>query len=143
MRKQLGRTEEAIAREAEDAVVEIDLDNVMTLSTDPDADIPAAAKGKNSKDKGKKKVTISEQAKVDSAFRNSDDEGDDVEERAQKKGKAFKQRDLVALAFAGDNVVEVSVQLGPCFTSVLTTSPSTFSHLSFLILIGVQRSEAA
>lgn len=149
LKKQLGRTEDAVAREAEDAVVEIDLDNVMTLSTSIEAEESgqvaaevedASVKGKKAKGKGK--VTISEQAKVDSAFRDSDDEGDDVEERAQKGGKAFKQRDLVALAFAGDNVVEVSA---PCLYGTAPTGRNlSFTNSRYVpFLAGVQRSEAA
>lgn len=104
-------------REAEDAVVDIDLDDVMkvpdfTISSSGDA---AEAKGITGKKNGKgnTKVRISEphpKATVDTAFRDSDDEGDDGQDGAvtnKNSGKAFKQRDLVALAFAGDNVVEV------------------------------------
>ena len=95
-KKQLGRAEDALACEADDAVVEISLDEVMTVD-------PAKQKPK-ANGKGKAKF---EKSVVDPAFRNSDDEGDDVEERDQG-AKAFEQRDLVALAFAGDNVVEVN-----------------------------------
>jgi U3 small nucleolar RNA-associated protein 14 len=92
LKKQLARTEDALSREADDAVVEISLDKAMTSSH---------AKQKpmqKSKQEGKEKAKEANPV-VDSAFRNSDDEGEGV--------KAFEQRDLVALAFAGDNVVEV------------------------------------
>jgi U3 small nucleolar RNA-associated protein 14 len=42
---------------------------------------------------------------------DSDDEGDHELENVRKGPKAFSQRDLVAQAFAGDNVVEVSTRL--------------------------------
>jgi hypothetical protein len=48
-------------------------------------------------------------ATVDAAYIPSDDEGSETDERTPA---AFKQRELVAMAFAGDNVVEVRAKLG-------------------------------
>lgn len=102
LKKQLDKTEEAQSREKDDEVVEISLDDALTISTLE----KAQAQGKLGapKDKGKGKAAV-----VDSAYRNSDDEGDDVEDHGEVGSgvKAFSQRELVALAFAGDNVVEV------------------------------------
>lgn len=100
LKKQLARSDDALAREADDALVEIDVDQAVVP---PPAEITT----------GTLRVEQSSQiSTVDSAFRDSDDEGDEANHQGRNV-KAFKQRDLVALAFAGDNVVEVGV-LG-CF----------------------------
>jgi U3 small nucleolar RNA-associated protein 14 len=97
LKKQLARTKDALSREADDAVVEISLDKAMTI------DHAKQKPMKKSKQEGKEKTKEANPV-VDPAFRNSDDEGDDAEGEGVE---AFEQRDLVALAFAGDNVVEV------------------------------------
>ncbi|QRV97720.1 U3 small nucleolar RNA-associated protein 14 [Ceratobasidium sp. AG-Ba] len=84
-------TERSKARE--DAVVEIDMTQAMTLS---DAQVDQ----RKTKQKGPKETPS---AKVDSAYQDSEDEGSEMDECAPT---AFKQRELVAMAFAGDNVVE-------------------------------------
>lgn len=100
-KKQLDRSEDAQIRDADDAVVEISLDNVMTMAP-PAAPTPSnTKKGKKGKGKETSKVV------VDPAYRHEDDEGDEGLEDPGKGVKAFEQRELVALAFAGDNVVEV------------------------------------
>ncbi|KAF9504662.1 hypothetical protein BS47DRAFT_1386203 [Hydnum rufescens UP504] len=94
-KKQLARTEDVLTREADDAVVEISLDQAMPI------DHAKQNKPKQkSKQEGKDKTKVVDPV-VDPAFRDSDDEGDDAE---GEDIKAFEQRDLVALAFAGDNV---------------------------------------
>lgn len=92
------------AREAEkdDALVEIDPQIVMTkVVVAPQINV---LKKKNQKIQGNSKLTM----EVDE--NNSSDEDDEANHEAQRgKGPAaFKQRDLVAQAFAGDNVVAVS-----------------------------------
>lgn len=95
LKKQLARSAEALAHQAEDAVVEIDLDDPLSLSN---------AHVSFETTTGKQR--IAEGIAVDSAFQDSDD--DDVDrDNGPRSTKVFKQRDLVALAFAGDNVVEV------------------------------------
>lgn len=78
------KTREAKTRAADDAAVDIDLDSAALL-------------------KGK--------AKAKTSLALSDDEGSDEEFGTGPSAvpKAFKQRDLVAQAFAGDNVIEVSM----------------------------------
>ncbi|KAF9503812.1 hypothetical protein BS47DRAFT_1402036 [Hydnum rufescens UP504] len=82
--------------EADDAVVEISLDKAMTI------DHAKQKRKQKSKQEGKETTEMVIPV-IDPTFRNSDDEGDDAREEGVK---AFEQRDLVALAFAGDNVVE-------------------------------------
>ena len=67
---------------------------------------PASGKAKNKKGKGKETALTTV---VDPAYRHEDDEGDDGVEDPGRRVKAFEQRELVALAFAGDNVVEVGL----------------------------------
>lgn len=80
------KTREAKNRAADDAAVDIDLDSAALL------------KGKS---KAKNSLAL------------SDGEGSDQDEEFEagpsNVPKAFKQRDLVAQAFAGDNVIEVRI----------------------------------
>ncbi|KAF8310820.1 Utp14-domain-containing protein [Clavulina sp. PMI_390] len=103
LKKQLARSQDALDREADDALVEIDVDveaGFIPAPAEPEP-APKANAGK-SKAKGKKKATV-----VDGAYQDSDDEMDeDAPAQGSNGVKAFKQRDLVALAFAGDNVIE-------------------------------------
>ncbi|KAL1758108.1 Utp14 protein-domain-containing protein [Schizophyllum commune] len=90
---------------ADEAVVEIDVTKVLT-------------KPPEGKEKGKKEVAKEKEASATaatSAFDSEDDSEDEVELQEQallKKGTknkgptAFTQRDLVAKAFAGDNVIQ-------------------------------------
>ncbi len=94
----LARQGDARAAEADDAQVEIDPAVVLAKAKAPrqpqlQAVVPA----------GKNVARPTAREEVDS----SDEEGDEVEHAAQRgKGPAaFKQRELVAKAFAGDNVV--------------------------------------
>jgi U3 small nucleolar RNA-associated protein 14 len=116
LKKRLRKSDVAISREADDTVVEIDLSDVMVLpSSTTGSQLVATSKVS----KGQPESDISDKAAIDVAFRHSDDEGDDVEERTQKGSKVFEQRDLVALAFAGDNIVEV--RHSQCNSSVLNS----------------------
>ncbi|KAG8736053.1 hypothetical protein FRC10_009857 [Ceratobasidium sp. 414] len=93
MQKVLGKSESERARAWEDAVVEIDMAQAMVFSESGNG-------GREAKETQGEKV---EGVKVDGAYQDSSDEGSDVDERGPA---AFKQRELVAMAFAGDNVVE-------------------------------------
>ncbi|CUA77696.1 U3 small nucleolar RNA-associated protein 14 [Rhizoctonia solani] len=92
MQKAQAKTEEERARVREDATVEIDMSEVLAI---PDHD-------KAESDAGSSQRTVKAKA-VDATFIPSDDEASDTDEKAPA---AFKQRELVAMAFAGDNVVE-------------------------------------
>ena len=88
----------------EDGVVEISLDKVLTL--------PSAASGSNP---SSQQVPVV-QADEDESDSNSEVEAQEAAITLKGKGKAsgikaFEQRDLVAVAFAGDNVVQVRAYL--------------------------------
>lgn len=113
LRKRKQQRDEEKEREKEDAVVEISLDNTMkgtsASASSSSKQMPVKLAGK-----GKTKDTTTALADDDSDVNS---EVDEQEKALQKKGKgkrgggngvkAFEQRDLVALAFAGDNVVQV------------------------------------
>lgn len=128
LKKSTAGREEERERARDDAVLEIDLDNVLVM---PDPAPPASSsKGKTKKAKTRDKDTKKEKnearatnaADADGAPDDGDsDVNSEVEEQekalestAQRnhgKGvKAFQQRELVALAFAGDNVVQVCLE---------------------------------
>ena len=101
------KSKQADAREAEkdDATVDIDPTNVLAgarAPAQPQITAPATVK------KGKKAEGTSKPDLEDVDV--SSDEDDEAQHEAQRgRGKlAIKQRDLVARAFAGDNVVAVS-----------------------------------
>ncbi|KAF8837629.1 Utp14-domain-containing protein [Paxillus ammoniavirescens] len=109
LKKQVAKREEEKERARDDAVLEIDTNKVLTIA-EPSALRPSA-KGKGKSKEGASKV----------ATANGDDDSDvhsELEEQERAAGtktqanagkgvQAFQQRDLVALAFAGDNVVQV------------------------------------
>jgi U3 small nucleolar RNA-associated protein 14 len=113
MQKVQAKTDAERARAKEDAVVEIDMTQAMALPESESGKKSNEAKKKdaNKKEKGDAKGVM----EVDAAYADSEDEGSDVDERGVT---AFKQRELVAMAFAGDNVVEVClvwlVYVGVC-----------------------------
>ncbi|KAL1704517.1 Utp14 protein-domain-containing protein [Schizophyllum commune] len=107
MEKRAKKRQAEKEKAADEAVVEIDVTKVLTRSTE----------GKEKKGKKGEKEGFKEEATAPaatSAFDSEDDSEDEAElqEQALKKGKknkgptAFTQRDLVAKAFAGDNVVQ-------------------------------------
>ncbi|KAF8603940.1 small-subunit processome [Ceratobasidium sp. AG-I] len=89
MQKVQSKTEAERAKAREEALVEIDMAQAMVVSEKPKAK------------KGGEKETGA--VKVDAAYAPSDDEGSETDEKGPM---AFKQRELVAMAFAGDNVIE-------------------------------------
>ncbi|KAF8555092.1 Utp14-domain-containing protein [Imleria badia] len=114
LKKQSGKDAEERERAKDDAVLEIDANDVLTV---PEPPAPSVS-GKKAKGKAKAKETVPKaSAGASSAAGEGDDESDapsEVEEQeraaeeknADKGVRAFQQRDLVALAFAGDNVVQ-------------------------------------
>ncbi|KAF8890085.1 Utp14 protein-domain-containing protein [Infundibulicybe gibba] len=101
LRKLARKREEERLKAKADAAVEISADNVLRLDGSSVA---------NARDKPRKKDTSSKNSgDVDEEDSNSEREEQEkmLKEKSQGKGpKAFEQRDLVALAFAGDNVVQ-------------------------------------
>ncbi|PIL31303.1 hypothetical protein GSI_06001 [Ganoderma sinense ZZ0214-1] len=114
LRKRQQKRLEEKAKVQEDAAVDISMSTVMTLSG------PSKA-GESSKASSAKSIPATNGKAKPSAMDNQDSDSDvnsELEEqeraaarRGKGKGKAngvkaFEQRDLVALAFAGDNVVQ-------------------------------------
>ncbi|KAG1879616.1 small-subunit processome [Suillus tomentosus] len=119
LKKRIAKGGEEKERIQDDAVLEIDADNVLT-ALEP-ASTPAVINTKHkpkAKGKGKEQpkndsvaVQISPADADDSDGHSEVDEQERTLERKRKGGKgkgvtAFKQRELVSLAFAGDNVVQ-------------------------------------
>lgn len=99
LKKQASKREEQREKEKDDAVVEISMDHVLTSasSTKPSGPKVTATPAADSADDSESDSEIEAQ---ESAL--------DLKGKVNGSGlKAFEQRDLVALAFAGDNVVQV------------------------------------
>lgn len=105
--RQKSRMVEAREAEKDDALVEIDPQIVLTKAiVAPQVTMPASQnkKGKKAVVEGNSKLTM----EIDMGDSSDEDDADDHEAQRGKGPAAFKQRDLVARAFAGDNVVAVS-----------------------------------
>lgn len=106
LKKMAKKREEEKEKKQDDAVVEISADNVLNLdgaSSQPavkkTAGRQALASGADDDDDTHSEIEAQEKAL-------------DLKGKGRAKGpKAFEQRDLVALAFAGDNVVHVCFSL--------------------------------
>jgi U3 small nucleolar RNA-associated protein 14 len=102
MKKRLRKQAEAVAQEKEDSNLEIDVNTIMSI---PKGDTLKKVR----KPKPASEPTTGHH-RVDEAYHD-----DDVEEESGLAGPrtkngptAFEQRELVARAFAGDNVIDVS-----------------------------------
>ncbi|KAJ3715559.1 Utp14-domain-containing protein [Lentinula guzmanii] len=121
LKKQAKKTEEEKARAKDDALVEIEMDRVLTVSeaqqgqkkkVASEAILNNTKQNQSKKKKGKTHAPPSSGAVSDDD--DSDSDNSEVEEQEKmlltkgkkaKAVKAFEQRELVARAFAGDNVV--------------------------------------
>lgn len=104
LKKKMAKTTAPREKEGDDAVLEISIDNVMLMKNDKPI---TESKGKKKDEKPKIKATTKS---IDHVSSDDNSELDDQEAALQnrRKGpKAFEQRELVARAFAGDNVVKV------------------------------------
>jgi U3 small nucleolar RNA-associated protein 14 len=114
LKKQAKKREEEKEKMKDDAAVEISMDNVLSLGGEafmPPTLTPESAT--------KQKATENRKVPMTNGGTTDDDDDANSEVEAQEKvlnlkgmaktkgPKAFEQRDLVALAFAGDNVVQV------------------------------------
>lgn len=119
LRKKKQSLEEERAKAREDAVVDISMAEVMTLPSGSNSAGPSSiAPSKEKRSKPPKTLAASAVSRSQEQDADSDDSDAnselDVQERivdSKLKGKAravkaFEQRDLVARAFAGDNVVQ-------------------------------------
>ncbi|KAF8510410.1 Utp14-domain-containing protein [Hysterangium stoloniferum] len=110
--KQLKKHVDEREKARDDATVEISMDDVLEIPDEPTTQANELVGGISSKVKTKQKAHQNG-LKVDAAFEDSDAdseiEAQEQHVKANDKGKgtkAFQQRDLVAMAFAGDNVVQ-------------------------------------
>lgn len=114
LKKQARKWEEEKEKAKDDAVVEISMANVLSLGGDASATNLATNSTKATATKESRKASkINGGTADDDSDVNSEVEAQEtalaIKGNAKSKGpKAFEQRDLVALAFAGDNVVHVS-----------------------------------
>ncbi|KAK1223331.1 hypothetical protein PQX77_013808 [Marasmius sp. AFHP31] len=116
LKKNATKKEEAKARERDDAVVEIQADAVLKATTGKDVKLNGKPKGKGKEKTKGKQVQVQGEEGNDQLSDSDSDLNPEVEAqeaallaKKAKKGKgptAFEQRDLVARAFAGDNVVK-------------------------------------
>lgn len=113
LKKQAKKREEEKEKLKDDAVVEISMSNVLSLGTAPAAPTPTTKIAKERASESRKDPTTNGSPSDEDADANSEVEAQEkaLDTKTKTKGrgpKAFEQRDLVALAFAGDNVVQVS-----------------------------------
>ncbi|PPQ94586.1 hypothetical protein CVT25_011899 [Psilocybe cyanescens] len=113
LKKAMEKRAEDREKAVDDAVVEISLDNVIASSSSS-----AAAFGSKTVAAAQKTTAAAVKKPVGQPAGDSDESDVDLEVEAQEQAlalkgkaranglKAFEQRDLVALAFAGDNVVQ-------------------------------------
>ncbi|KAG6813718.1 hypothetical protein H0H92_008126 [Tricholoma furcatifolium] len=114
--KKLARKKgEEKAKAVDDAMVEISVDNVLTLNSNSAAARPSTSSAPTKSAPARKSSSGTRQEHAHDGGEDDDDVNSEVEAQekaldSKGKGKAklpqaFEQRDLVALAFAGDNVV--------------------------------------
>jgi len=116
LKKRQRKAAEAQADAKEDAVVDIDVGKVLTLENAP-AQPPPLPKKQQAPPNAP--ITSVSGAKVADGFEEEDEDEDEEREEqearlvARGKGKkgvtTFEQRELVAMAFAGDNVIAVGI----------------------------------
>lgn len=112
LKKQVKKLDQEKEKAKDDAVVEISMDNIMAL------DGPSGLVDVKGKGKAKSQAPVLVAGAPADGDSDVDSEIDEQEKilhsKGKKKGKvqAFEQRDLVARAFAGDNVVQVRDNLG-------------------------------
>ncbi|KAJ3807425.1 Utp14-domain-containing protein [Lentinula aff. lateritia] len=113
LKKQNKKTEEEKARVKDDAVVEIEIGNVLAVPKVSKGHEGASATSAVTASKNKNKLKGKGKAQIsDDDSGSNDSEVEEQEKMLRMRGKklkatnAFKQRELVARAFAGDNVVK-------------------------------------
>lgn len=109
LRKQARKREEEKEKARADAELEISMDDTLTPGAAASVGLPTEQKPSQAS-KAKAAATSGAQTAAEDSDANS--EVDEQEKALAQKGKkngvkAFQQRDLVARAFAGDNVVRV------------------------------------
>lgn len=120
LKKRQRKAAEAQEDAKEDAVVDIDVEKVLTLENAPARPAPKRQVQSN--------APITSGAKVAGGFEDEDEDEEREEQEARLvargKGKkavtTFEQRELVAMAFAGDNVIAVRILCHAVFSALLT-----------------------
>ena len=120
LKKRQRKAAEAQEDAREDAVVDIDVGKVLTLENTPAQPAP--------KKHAQSNAPITSGAEVAGGFEDEDEDEEREEQEARlvargkgKKGvTTFEQRDLVAMAFAGDNVIAVRILCHAVFSVLLT-----------------------
>jgi U3 small nucleolar RNA-associated protein 14 len=124
LKKQTNKLDEEKGKTRDDAQLEISMTDVLTLGDSRGSPPPPTTDSQTEVSKTNGKPQKQADAAEDSDGNSEVEEQEKAlvakaQGKRKKKGlKAFEQRDLVALAFAGDNVVRVRVTLCP-FCSVL------------------------
>lgn len=142
LQKQQGRSKEALRKVRDDARVDIDLDKILTSAqpelgriSPPTEQAPSSPPEKNARKQSREMApppssSAAPRIKPKSGKKpstansdNDEDDEDDLPEALKKKQgpQAFKQRDLVARAFAGDDVVAVSSISFARLSAILST----------------------
>lgn len=115
LKKQLKKTAAEKEKEKDDAIVEISAESVLMIAPNGEDSTTKTTKERVKKKKKKKNGKIAASPEKDIESDDSDGNSEvEEQERQLSRGKglkAFEQRDLVAKAFAGDNVVRVSLFL--------------------------------
>ena len=116
LKKQTNKLDEEKTKIRDDAQLEISVTDVLTLDDARRSPSPAPAKSSQMEGTQKSDRPQNPSDAADDSDANSEVEEQEkalvakTQSKRKKKGlQAFEQRDLVALAFAGDNVVRVSV----------------------------------
>lgn len=110
LRKQTKKFQEEKEKARDDARVEISMDEVITLENPSSSG--ASAKKDQRKIGNSRSLRTTSDAAEELSDANSEIEEQEMALKRNGKGKgmkAFEQRDLVARAFAGDNVVQVRI----------------------------------
>ena len=120
LKKQARKREEGREMAKEDGIVEISSDKVLTLPSAPSGSSPSESIRKTDQRASQQAV------QADEGESDSNSEVEAQETALTLKGKrkangikAFEQRDLVAVAFAGDNVVQVRSCLFRCLLTLV------------------------
>lgn len=120
LKKQMAKAAGTQEKEVDDATLEITTQDALVLKKE-------SAVVQNGRNKKKKKKNIGKDKEAlpvddDSSEENSElDEQEAALNKTRKGPKAFEQRELVARAFAGDNVVRVCIQI--CHLGALLIPP--------------------
>ncbi|KAG9312720.1 Utp14 protein-domain-containing protein [Chiua virens] len=108
LKKDANEHQDERERARDDAVLNIDANAFLTVPGPPAASAPGK-KRKGTTAKGVAKTSAHDGSDDSDAASELDEQERTVEKKGEQTGKgvqAFQQRDLVALAFAGDNVVQ-------------------------------------